>query len=144
MADDIGTDALEDGDLLDAVLRAREKVGCDEVGLIHAGAAGTTAVAHTGAIAEMLDRVQCEVGDGPSLSAIRQLQAMSVADVADLTWWPAFRRAALDGGVKSCLSVPLTDGSEVVGALGFYSRQGNALEGRKEIALDVADEAAWR
>jgi len=143
MADYIVTDAL-DGHLWDAVVRAREEVGCDEVGLIHAGTAGTTAVAHTGAIAGMLDRVQCEAGDGPSVRAIRQLQAMCVADVADLTWWPAFRRAALDGGVKSCLAVPLTDGSEIVGALGFYSRQGNALEGRKEIALHVADDVAWR
>ena len=138
--------ALEDGALLEAVLRAREEVGCDEVGLIHVAEVGkgTTAVAHSGATAGLLDRIQCEVGDGPSMIAIRQLQAMSVADVGGLTWWPKFRRAALRGGVKSCLSVPLTAGSEVFGALGFYSRRVNALEGREEIALHVADQTPWR
>jgi len=66
---------------------------------------------------------------------------MSVTDVEDLTWWPVFRRTALEGGVKSCLAVPLTVGSDVVGTLGFYARLANALAGCEEVALRIADRA---
>jgi len=52
-----------------------------------------------------------------------------------------FRRTALEGGVKSCLAVPLTVGSDVVGALGFYARLAKALAGCEEVALQIADRA---
>ena len=142
MADDtMAASGFEYGELLSVVDRARQAVGCDEAGLIHVRGAWSMPAAHTSEVAGALDRAQCDVGEGPSLDAIRQLQAMSVADVSDLTWWPVFRRTALDGGVKSCLAVPLTAGSDVVGALGFYSRRANALAGCEELALHIADRA---
>ncbi len=142
MADDTMTsDALEDRELLGVVHRAGRALRCDEVGLIHVRGSWAISAAHTSDVAGALDRAQCEVGEGPSLDAIRQLQAMSVAAVEDLTWWPVFRRTALEGGVRSCLAVPVTVGSDVVGALGFYARRANALAGCEEIALQIADQA---
>lgn len=142
MTDDtMAAHGLEYGELLSVVDRARQALGCDEAGLIHVRGAWPMPAAHTSEIAGALDRAQCDVGEGPSLDAIRQLQAMSVADVSDLTWWPVFRRTALDGGVKSCLAVPLTAGSDVVGALGFYSRRAHGLAGCEELALHIADKA---
>lgn len=141
MAEDtMALNALEEGQLLSVVHAAQRALGCDEAGLIHLRGSWPMPAAHTSVVAGALDRAQCDVGEGPSLDAIRQLQAMAVADVDDLTWWPVFRRTALDDGVKSCLAVPLTVGSEVVGALAFYSRRANALAGRKEAALQIADQ----
>jgi transcriptional regulator with GAF, ATPase, and Fis domain len=142
MADDMmAVNTLEDGELPGVLHRARQALGCDEAGLIHVRGGWPISAAHTSEVAGALDRAQCDVGEGPSLDAIRQLQAMSVADVGDLTWWPVFRRTALDGGVKSCLAVPLTVGSDVVGALAFYSIRANALTGCEELAIHIADKA---
>lgn len=131
---------LEEGELLDVVHRARRTLGCDEAGLVWVRGASAAPAAHTSELAGALDRGQCDVGEGPSLDAIRQLQAMSVADIGDLTWWPVFRHTAMDVGVKSCLAVPVTVGNDVVGALGFYSRGTNALAGCEKLALDIADQ----
>ncbi len=133
--------ALDDGALLEAVRQAKDRVGSDEAGLVHLMGGACRAAAHTGETAARLDRLQCDLDEGPSLVAIRQLQAMSVPDVAALDWWPAFRRAALKGGVRSCLAVPRTLGNEVIGAIAFYSRDPNALAGREEAGLQAADEA---
>lgn len=142
MADGTMTsDVLGYRDVPDVILRARQAVGSDEVGLIHVRGACPMPGARTSEVAGALDRAQCDVGEGPSLDAIRQLQAMSVADVDDLTWWPVFRHTALDVGVRSCLAVPITVGSEVVGALAFYSGQADALAGCEEVALHIADQA---
>ncbi len=139
MAEDtLAMDAFEDATLLSVVQQAQQALGCDDAGLVQLRGGLSMPAAHTSEIAGALDRAQCDSGEGPSLDAIRQLQAMSVPAVDELTWWPAFRRTALAGGVQSCLAVPLTVGSEVVGALAFYCRRVNALAGCEEAALQIA------
>lgn len=91
-------------------------VGCS-ISRQDAGVFGTPAAA--GAIAMDLDRLQYAQDDGPCLRAAREGRPFRLDAMADEELWPDFRRRAIDGGVTSSLSLPLTR-SRTAAALNLY------------------------
>lgn len=70
--------------------------------------------------AEAIDQAQYEAGSGPCLTSLVTATTVDVPDLAAQTRWPEFRQRALELGVRSCLAVPLTDGTDVLGVLNLY------------------------
>lgn len=83
---------------------------------------GTAAVtvASSDELAEAIGEAQYESGAGPCLDSLASGRFLDVPDLTAETRWPEFRRRALEQGVHSCLAVPLTDGTEILGALNLY------------------------
>lgn len=70
--------------------------------------------------ARLVDEAQYDSGAGPCLDSLASGAVIDVPDLVTETRWPEFRRAAREHGVRSCLALPLTDGSEILGALNLY------------------------
>lgn len=68
-----------------------------------------------------LDQAQYSAGVGPCLSAIRKQIIVHVPDLANDDRWATFTAAALDEGVGSSLSVPLSLEGEAEASLNMYS-----------------------
>ncbi len=116
--------------------------GCDAVGVSVLEGDELATMAWTGELARRLDGAQCRGGEGPAWEALKQLQVFNVDLPADAASWPLFNRVAASAGVRSNLSVPLTLGGEVLGALSLYSRRPGAFTGREEAGLSLAARVA--
>ena len=87
--------------------------------------------AHSDRRARTLDEQQYDDGAGPCLLALVTREAVDVADVAgqrDDSGWPSYTRTALERGVRSSLSLPLTVAGSAVGALNLYSTVPHAFD----------------
>jgi GAF domain-containing protein len=90
-----------------------------------------------------LDQIQYDVGDGPCLTAFREMRVISVPKMEAETRWPAMAARASDKGVHSSLSAPLIVADSGIGALNFYARSENAFrEGDADTAQTFALHAA--
>ena len=116
--------------------------GCDGVGVLLVRNGSVESVVHTSQRAQQLDWIQGEIGDGPALVAIRQLQVFNVADLTAPGPWPDFGRVARALGIRSGLFVPVIDGGRAWGALSFYSSASGAFKGREQLALGFSAEVA--
>ena len=84
-----------------------------------------------------IDTSQYETGVGPCLDAFRNGKRYRIDDTAEEDRWPSFARTALEHGVRSTLSLPLsTGGAAAFGAMNFYSCDAAAFTD------DVEDTAA--
>lgn len=91
----------------------------------------------------MLDAIQAETGDGPSLDAVSAEQPVRVPDLQHEQRWPRFVSHALKTGTGSMLSVPLVAGGSSLGALTLCSRRPGAFNDDSEhVALLFASHAA--
>jgi transcriptional regulator with GAF, ATPase, and Fis domain len=77
--------------------------------------------AASGELAERIDRVQYETGEGPCLDAARQHETVRCDDLRAEARWPRFARQAADLGVLSMLSFQLFAGDDSYGALNLYA-----------------------
>jgi len=68
-----------------------------------------------------LERLQCDLQDGPCTDAWRSRQPVLVSDLETVRAWPAYRPGALEAGVRAVAALPLTAGDQTVGALDAYS-----------------------
>ena len=80
-------------------------------------------------LAEAVDAAQYDSGAGPCLDTLATGEFRDVPDIAAESRWPEFRRRALELGVRSCLAVPLTDGTETLGALNLYGGRPHIFDG---------------
>ncbi|MGH3864846.1 MAG: GAF and ANTAR domain-containing protein [Pseudonocardiaceae bacterium] len=80
-------------------------------------------VASSDAHALGLDEVQYGHHNGPCLTCMRTGAIVSISDLATDDRWGAYRLDALAHGIASALSIPLTGGPGVRGALNFYAHQ---------------------
>lgn len=111
------------------------------VTLIDEGQSGT--IAYSGELALALDERQYESGHGPCLDAARTGEVSDVGDTSKEMRWPAFMRAAMEAGVRSSLSVPLSTRQRILGALNMYSSVPHAFDQRSaELAQTFASYAA--
>lgn len=98
--------------------------------------------------AELADRLQDELGEGPSVSAADRhgVGAASIGDLADDRDQPAFAsRASAELGIRAALSTGMFPGGDPprFGALNFYSRTAHAFDGiARDHALILAAHAA--
>ena len=78
------------------------------------------AVVPTDPIVAKLDELQSELGDGPCLTALRDLHTVQIDDMSADTRWPQFTRQATELGIRSLLSFQLFVQAENLGALNLY------------------------
>src|SRR3712207_766601 len=71
-------------------------------------------------VAEALDNLQSELGEGPMFDAVYEHPAVHVPDLAEETRWPRFVADATERGVRCMLSLRLFTNSRSLGALNIY------------------------
>lgn len=70
-----------------------------------------------------VDAIQFEVGEGPSLEAIRDHQTIVADDLATDGRWPRFSRRAVEAtGVRSMVALRMFVAGDTMGSLNLYSR----------------------
>src|SRR3954462_1814552 len=115
--------------------------GCSEasVTVLQHGIARPISASHERARA--VDEALYRSGDGPCLAAIRDRTAVSVTDYATDARWPQVASESLHAGIRSSLSLPLTQRGRVLGGLNMYGDRaaGFSVESRR-----VADSFARR
>lgn len=74
-----------------------------------------------------VDQFQYENGDGPCLTAFREMRVISVPSMKRESRWPVMTRQATEKGVLSSLSAPLIAGEKGIGAINFYSFSDNGF-----------------
>lgn len=90
-----------------------------------------------------IDQAQYEQGAGPCLTAFHEGIVVRIDSMADETRWPAFAKAALDHGVLSTLSTPMSAAGVTIGALNLYARTAHAFtEEAESQACMFAEHAA--
>ncbi len=104
---------------------------------------GALTVASSDAYALGLDEVQYGHHNGPCLTAMRTGATVIIRDLAADNSWGTYRLDALAHGIASALSVPLTGGRGVRGALNFYAGQPAVFTtDRQERAEGLAEETS--
>jgi transcriptional regulator with GAF, ATPase, and Fis domain len=97
----------------------------------------------TDPIVAKLEELQSELGDGPSITALRQHHTVHIDDMSSETRWPQFTRQATDLGVRSLLSFQLFVESRNLGALNLYGEQAGCFsEDSGDVGAIVAQHAA--
>ncbi|MDQ3570705.1 MAG: GAF and ANTAR domain-containing protein [Actinomycetota bacterium] len=114
---------------------------CDGVGVTLLSNGELTTAACTAEVAREIDAAQYQTGRGPCLDAFDQLQVFSIPSLLEDSSWPAFRAAAIERGIMSSLSLPLTFAGLSLGALNMYSRQPYAFDECREAGLLFAAQA---
>ena len=94
-------------------------------------------VAATSAQARAVDQAQYRHGYGPCLTALHLDQVVSCEDYTTEQRWPGVASEATAVEVASSLSVPLHDGSAVVGALNLYGRAPRAFDAESRRAAQA-------
>lgn len=90
-----------------------------------------------------LDEMQYGFGDGPCMTAIRELATIHVPNLRDETRWPGYTAAAWAQGIGSILSVPLPLEGEANAALNIYCTRTHAFSGPEiEAAETYAGQAS--
>jgi transcriptional regulator with GAF, ATPase, and Fis domain len=72
--------------------------------------------------------LQNQVGDGPCLDAVRQLEPVWAADLATETRWPLFTPQANRLGVGSMYCTPLAAGDRIYGSLSLAAGRPDAFD----------------
>lgn len=76
------------------------------------------------ATGQTIEAIQFEVGEGPSLEAIREHQTIVTDDLATEPRWPQFSRRAVDStGVRSMLAFRMFVADDTIGSLNLYSKE---------------------
>ncbi|MGB9034708.1 MAG: GAF and ANTAR domain-containing protein [Paeniglutamicibacter sp.] len=122
---------------LESFLNALAHVSADELSVpgapVHVGITlrrhkrvGT--VASNSALAQTLDEVQYDFGEGPCLTACSEHRTISVPDISADGRWPEYFAEIHNAGVRSMLAVPLTLNSEYTAAINLYSMRTHAFD----------------
>jgi transcriptional regulator with GAF, ATPase, and Fis domain len=118
--------------------------GCEHAGisLVHGRKISTPAASD--AVPLRVDAIQYEVGQGPCLNAIAEMQTFHTDDLANEARWPKFSaRAQEETGVTSMLAFRLFARGQTLGALNLYSKKRAAFdEEADEIGVVFATLAA--
>ena len=78
-------------------------------------------------IAGALERAQDELGQGPSLTCLKDGMPVKVGNIASDDRWPAYAQRATESGMNSLLCLPLRIGDEPSGTLSLFSRETSAF-----------------
>jgi GAF domain-containing protein len=93
--------------------------------------------------ARRIDQLQYDLDEGPCLDTVATGKPHYIANTLSEARWPSFCPAVHEQGVQSCLGLPLTVPSGVVGGYNFYSTRRDAFaEGtRGQLELFAANAA---
>ena len=94
--------------------------------------------------ARLLEQMQFDTGEGPTLDACRLRLPVLVPDLASSYEgrWPGFSQAASAAGVAAAYALPLHVGASLLGALTFYSSTVGPLTRPRERTAFVLAEIA--
>lgn len=115
---------------------------CSAAAVAVVGGATPALLAGTSLLAHQLETAQWELGEGPGVDAVRQLQVFNVSSLLSVTAWPDFAELATSRGVMSVLAVPITWRGRPLGALGLYSSEPDGFAGQEVVGLRSATAAA--
>ncbi len=115
---------------LEAVAEILERTvpGCDAVSIALVIGGGVSTVAASDQLAIEADLVQYAFDQGPCLTAARRHATVRVDLMAAEERYAHFAPGAIELGVESVLSIPLVQGSEVVGSINLYSCHREAFD----------------
>ncbi|MGZ4455742.1 MAG: GAF and ANTAR domain-containing protein [Nocardioides sp.] len=113
--------------------------GFDHVGISLIDARGRIETkAATDDLVWELDRLQYDVGEGPCVSAMREVPVVAVPHAADEGRWPAFMPPAVALGLRAQLAVRLfLDENGSMGALNLYSTSRDTIDPDAENIADL-------
>ena len=108
---------------LDGLVRwaVEQSAGAEACGLTVEQSGRGRTVTYSGELAIRGDERQYELDDGPCLESLRTGRVVTVDDLAREGRWGSYPERALESGVRSSLSLPLTVGDRGRGALNLYS-----------------------
>ena len=102
-----------------------------------------TSEAPSGKLAQAIDALQGELGQGPCLDAVYEQETVRVPDLATDTRWLQFAQRAVQAGAAGMLSFQLYVEGDNLGALNLYSRTPGTFDDESEhIGLLFASHAA--
>ena len=102
-------------------------------------------VCTTSTVSELIEKLQYELGEGPSVDAHNEDRPVLEPDLADprVPRWLAFSGPAITAGVRAVFGFPLQVGAVRLGALSLYcDRVGPLTDDQHADALVMADVAA--
>lgn len=108
---------------------------CDAAGIVLLVDGEPTSVAVTDRFTVEIDLVQYDTGEGPCLAAMNDGDAIRIDILERDSTFSRFAPGALDRGLHSVLSTPLSANGRTVGALNMYSTQDNAFDDRTSEAV---------
>lgn len=112
--------------------------GCEAAGVSMISGRRISPVTTTDELPRKLDDLQTEVGQGPSVDAIREQEIFITGSLSDEPRWPEFSsRAHEETGVQSVLSLRLFVSGDTMGTLNFYSRESDAFDDRDVAVASV-------
>lgn len=144
-------DSVDDTLLRIVELAERAIEGCTAVSIFFADNTRSIATAINQSLMETLNRLEFQLGQGPSLEAASLGTPCSVDDLLEDDRWPLFSLSARQLGLRSILTYPLSNGGQT--ALSLYSTlprafspvdraQGQLLSTLGRLALDSAYQRA--
>lgn len=89
-------------------------------------------LADTDGLAERLDKLQHDFGEGPCAEAALQETIVRSDDLRSEARWPKYAPAAVELGVLSSLSFKLYTADRTAGALNLFGRQANVWDTESE------------
>lgn len=107
--------------------------GAEACGLTLEQAGRARTVTYSGDLALRGDERQYELDDGPCLESLRSGSVVAVSDMSAETRWGHYPKRALEAGVHSTLSFPLTVGDEGRGALNLYASRPHAFADNDQV-----------
>jgi GAF domain-containing protein len=116
--------------LLDLILETAEQlVPGTHLEICAASTETYRTLAGTQPLASMLDQLQFDLGEGPTLTAMREGHTVIVDDAESEHRWPAFMSRAAGLGLRSYLGLPITDDrGRTLGGLSMYSTTRTAVD----------------
>ena len=104
--------------------------GCDHASLMLMSRGRSYTAAASDEVADLIDRLEREVGDGPCLDAIRDESAYVDSDLADGSPWPELdKRVLAETPVRGMAGFRLMNAEDKTGALNLFSDKAGALTG---------------
>ncbi len=110
--------------------------GCDGASVTLLRGGGPRTVAATTDLVRDLDAVQYRRLSGPCLTAMDEAREVVVVDYRDEPRWYEMATEASEAGVLSSLSLPLADGSGVLGGLNLYAQVRAAFSDESRAAAE--------
>jgi len=84
--------------------------------------------AATDPLAERMDAIQTELGQGPCLDAVWEQESVHIPDMAAESRWPRFTAAAAEAGIGAMLCFQLFVADGRLGALNLYASPAGAFD----------------
>ncbi len=119
-----------------AAVELVEGADCADI-LIVTGRKQFRSLAATCELAEHLDDIQEQFGEGPCLDASAKCLVVRSDDLRKETRWPRFAKAAVEANVLSTLSFQLYLDQESMGALNMFSSEADAFDPLAEATAEV-------